>query len=833
MFTIANTMLERQGVIYTFNTLKSYRILIVCAPAGYGKTIAIMQWLNKDTRAKALLSLDEYDNDLTGFCERFCAALCTCQPRNETLNSFVSHASFHNAPTEFTLRAISALSARKQTVLVLDDLHLIHNNSILKFLVVLIGRLPKNFQIVLVSRHELPLSFSELCLKDRTARINAEQFLFTTRDIMTLYKNRSIPITQAQAKDISRQTQGWAIGINAFLLSDAWSSDNIHEYFDAFVRSNIWEKWNEPTREFMLRTSELRELSPSLCAALTGNQNSSQFIEGLIQSGAFITQFKKGVYHYHHLFQQFLKRTASERGEEFLHMLLETEGKWHLAQGDFYGAIDCFIRCENYTGIAKCFDFLADSGSSHFALERILPIFNHLEIKNAAKHYPRLLFLLALCAFAEGRANDMVFSLDEFYARHNEVLKIYPESAYKSLFLSIYDFRMTLSQMMDKIGVFSDTANISIAQWSVSLHMPFLHRGIRDHSEMAVGNVIENYKTLQSKIGWLFGEESSMLFLTMTAAIFYEKGDLAQAYEYAIMAMAETKSHFLSESNFCAMSIFIYVLDALAEKDEAGSIAASEVIKSISQLIENTKAYELLHSFNALSIRRQILAGDIKAAETWLHLRGLEIESSTLYKMYADFTTCRAFIATEKFDLAIIILKKILGVANAFNRPLDIIEAQILLAIAYWKKKGKFQNYALDYLETAASIAYPYGYVQMFVNDGIALAGMLHKLINRIKQQIEKEAGWLSFVKLLYLKTRECQNILETKTIVEHSVKFTVKQNKVAKLLCQGKTYHEIAESLGIKVSSVRTHLTFIYNKLDVTNSADAVAKINAMGLPD
>jgi len=828
---MANVMLERQELIYTFNKLKKHRLLAVCAPAGYGKTTAVTQWLDKDTRAKAILSLDEYDNDLTGFCERFCAALYTCQPRNETLNAFVSHPSFQNAPKEFTLRAISALSARKQAVLVLDDLHLIHDNKILQFLVVLIGRLPKNFQIVLISRHDLPLSLSELWLKGQAVRISAEQFLFTIKDIMALYKNRDILITQAQAKDIIQQTQGWAIGINAFLLSEGQLPDNIYEYLDGFVQSNIWEKWDESTREFMLRTSELRELNPSLCAALTGNPHSGQFIKQLIQSGAFITQLKKGVYHYHHLFQQFLKRMASERGETFLHTLLETEGQWHLSQADFYSAIDCFIRCKSCVGIAKCFDFLAGAGNNHFALGRLIPILNREEVKNAAKNYPRLLFLLTWCAFAEGRANDMALFMDEYYARHEEILASYPSSAYKSLFMRIYDFRVSPNQMMNDIGAMSDTPKVAVPQWSVSLHMPFLHRGLKDYSEMAVGNVIENCKMMQSKIGWILGEEAPMLLNTLTAELLYEKGALEQAYEFAIMAVAETKSHFLSESNFCAMSILIYILDALVEKDEKSAMAASGVIESISQLIEDTKTYELLHSFNALSVRRQILAGDIESAEKWLLSQSFE--SATLYKMYADFTTCRALIATEKFDFAIVFLKKILTVTSAFNRPLDMIEAQILLSIAYWKKKGKFQDYALDYLENAAGIAHPHGYVQMFINDGAELAGLLHKLINRVKQRAEKQDGLLSFVKLLYLKTREHPNITETKVADKPFVGFTDKQKIVATLLCQGKTYHEIAESLGIKIPSVRTHLTFIYNKLDVTNGADAVAKINAMGLLD
>jgi len=290
--------------------------------------------------------------------------------------------------------------------------------------------------------------------------------------------------------------------------------------------------------------------------------------------------------------------------------------------------------------------------------------------------------------------------------------------------------------------------------------MPYLHRSLKDYSEMAVGNVIENCEELRSNISWILGEEAPMLLHTLTAELLYEKGDLEQAYKYAVMAMTEIKKHFLSESIFCAMSILVYILDALNEEGAKGSLTASRVLESISQLIEETKAYELIHSFNAVSVRRQIVAGNIEAAKEWLDTQSSE--SPTLYKMYADFTTCRAFIATGKIDFAIILIKKIEEIAIAFDRPLDIIEARVLLAVAYGQKKGKFQGSALNYLDAAVCMAYPYDYVQIFINDGAELAGMLHKLINRIEQR--NEDGLLSFIKLL------CQKLVVAK-ISRHSEK--------------------------------------------------------------
>jgi len=281
------------------------------------------------------------------------------------------------------------------------------------------------------------------------------------------------------------------------------------------------------------------------------------------------------------------------------------------------------------------------------------------------------------------------------------------------------------------------------------------------------------------------------------------------------------------------MSILIYVLDALCEKDNEDSNETDTVITSISLMIEETKAFQLSHNFKALTARRKIMANDIKSAEEWLDTQ--MSENPTLYGIYADFTSSRAYLAIGKYDQAIILLKRVSRLASEFNRPLDLIEASILLSIACWKKKASLQNEALDYLEYAVNTAYPYGHIQMFVNDGAALAGMLYKLLSRAQRtkQQEENDGLHSFTKLLYMKTRVNHNKELSQNITKSPVKFTDKQKAVAHLLCQGKSYRIIAEELGIQISGLRTHLRSIYNKLDVTNGVDAVTKINAMKLLD
>jgi len=835
----SNNMLKRHNLMRIFDESKDNRIIAVCAPAGYGKTVAVLQWVNKSTCAKAIFSIDEYDNNLAGFCERFCAALRACQPRNQMLNEIVYHPTFQSAPDTFTLWAISALSGRKQAIIVVDDLHLIHNNVVLQAFHIFIKRLPENFQIILISRHELPLGLSDLWLKGQVARVSADQLLFTNEEIIDLLKKRGDYITEDQAIDIRKKTQGWAIGINAFLLSEGRSSGSIYDYLDDFVQANIWEHWNELTREFMLRTANLRPLVPALCEELTGNSNSEEFLEELVRKGAFITRHKKGEYRYHDLFQQFLKQKVSERGDEFSFKLADKEGYWHLSQGDLYSAVECFIRCKNHEGIAKCFEQWDYTNRPNLLASRLISVVKYPEVETTLRKYPHLLIMMIWKSFAEGSKDDMIAFMDEYYSRFPEIMLKHPSLAHEIFYVRILDFRVPTSLVMSEsntlikmlvkaIGkvVSKVLPSSSVRRWVVPMGTPMFHRGIRDFSDIAAGDAVKNLDTILSKFGWVLGEELSMISAISKAELFYEQGKLKEAEAHAIKAIGEVRSHFSAELVFCAYSIFICVLDALDKKDSEG---ANIAIESISKIIDDKKAYHLAHNFSAFIARREIENGNTKAAENWL---GEKVyDTPTLYRMYSDITTCRALIATGKYDAAILLLQKVLSIAYDFNRPLDIIETRVLLAIAYWKKKRGFQDKALECLEEAVWAACPYDIVQIFVNDGAELAGILHKLINRVKQRKQESDKPLSFMKLLHLRASQKSKVMDES--VDSTVKYTDKQLAVMRLLCQGKTYKEMAEGLGIKQSTLRSHLELIYSKLEVTNMSDAIKKINTLGLID
>lgn len=820
-------MVSRKRLMDVLDGLSTARIIYICAPAGCGKTVAVRQWLDMCGGRSAVMTLDEYDNDIAHFCLWFCAALRECQPENTALHEIVAHPSFGTAPALFAAQALSSLADGESTRLAVDDLHFVHDESVLKLLLSFLKRLPASFQIVLISRNELPPGFPELLMKGELARVTAEQLQFDAEEIAQLYKKNGASISEAQTEEVYRFTGGWAIGVSAVVLSGGIPEGDSLKYLEDYIKTHVWLRWDERTREFLLKTSAVHELTPALGTALTGEEDSGELLEELIRQNAFISCDRNGAYRYHRLFGACLTNMLSERGGEYLRSLQSKAGYWYLDEGDFYNAVDYFIKSENYDGIAASFDFLEEFDRNSFSMNRILPALRSQTMRSAAEQYPFLYLMMASAALAEGRASDMAYCMDNYYARFPEIVQRTPELAYNIFYLRILDVRAPLSALLQEIAALPAALDTVGGRSTITQNMPLLHRSSRDFSEWALMDVEATMAEVTPVLRGLFGEEADVLVECMTAGLLYEQGHSERAYSHALSAGVEIKEHFAAETKFCAMAIHVYIADAMNKHGQA-----DDVIGRIAGMIERDGAFFLDYNFKAMVARRAFANGNMQAADDWLSENVTQLYSDLdFHRLYGHITTCRAFITKGDYDSAIILLTKVLELATALNRPLDIIETRILLSISCWKKKRSLQSEAIQHLEQAVLLAHSYGYTQMFAGMGAELSGMLLRLQHRAEQRSGDNPPPASFIKLLYMKAAEREGGGLTSEQPEKAESFTDKQKAVMALLCEGKSYREMSEALGVGRPTLRSHLSLIYKKLDVTNESDAIKKIKALGI--
>ena len=833
----------RVALMKLLDGLLDRQLIYIHAPPGFGKTASALLWLEHRCTLTELkrswISLDEYDNKTAEFCKRVLSALSDLQLGNGTLHELAAHPAFNTAPIEFTLYALSAFTDRHEPcIFVLDDLHVIKNDEILNLLPVLVRRLPRNCTVMLLSRAVPPDSFSEMMAKEEIAVIDAGFLHFTREEIKIFFNRNGRFISNAQADEILASTGGWAIGLRALLLAEE-KSYNIalsEKYLERFLKTHVWERWDDRLKRFMMCVSVAKELTPELCRRLIASESvlkeasGAEILRQLASENAFLRATGTGTYRFHDLFRDFLLHMLKKRGEHASAALYNIAGDYYFEKEDYFRASEYYLHGKNDDGAAGCLYNMYDYSSASASIEDTLYIIHRAITDSMGEKHPFVLEIQAWAAYVEGRPEDFENYLDKYYKLHPKMAIKDPRCVITGMLLRAIDYREALCPLMNTLSRIPLKGLVDVKAYTPSMtnNQPFFHRSVRDFSELAV-DLNKGISLFEKGLGAVIGAEFSVIKQCLYAGFHYERGNISQACEHALAACGNIPDSCSSEIRFCAMVILASALYADGHEDDA-----NEVFGNLNDMIERNKAFYLKHNLRAYLCRIKLSNGDMDAAQEWLKDNRIVAHGNLpIYKIYQYSTTARAHIVTGKYTSAVLLLKKLLLLAERYRRPLDVIEFRVLLAIAYWKK-GKSGNFtALDYMEQAIAVAYKYGYTQIFAAEGAELVSMLHRLY-KSSLQTDFAGGVTSrFVKTLYIAAVSASKRSKGLTggRPPENLTFTEKQKTVMRLMCEGCSRNTIALRMGIKPSGVQTHTELIYRKLDVANSIEAIMKIKDLGL--
>jgi len=831
----------RTELLELLDSLLERRIIYIHAPAGFGKTVSALLWLEHREALygteRAWVSFDEYDNKAAEFCGRIVHALAGLQPENTVLQGLATNPSFNTAPIEFTLRVLGAFRDEPGTsILVLDDLHVIMNTEILRFLPILLKRLPGTCTVLLLSRMAPPDSFSGMVTKEELAVVDARHLQFTGEEVKLFFSKNGQNLSTQQADEIVAATGGWAIGIRALLLSQekSYNMDLTDRYLDSFLKTHVLDRWSDQLTGFMMMVSVAEELTPELCEWLVADEKALRKLSGaellseLAHENAFLQATGNNTYRFHDLFRKFLIHMLEERGEKTVRRQWNRAGDYYYDKKDYSRAVAYYVKSGNDDGIAESLYCMYDYSSPYASIGDTLYDIHSSVTDTVVEKHPFLLEVQAWSAFVEGRADDFEKLIDRYYKLFPQIVLQRPRSVIVLALLRCADYRKSLIQLTKTIHTIPFIGNIRAFTPSVTQNMPFFHRSSRDLSEY-VFDTEKNISLLEKTIGAIVGEEFGVMKECIFAGLLYEKGDLDEAHEHALAACADIPVSCSAEVRFCAMMILSSALYAAGQNADA-----NRIVDNAREMIESHNALYLLDNLQAYLFRQRLSEGDKDAAREWLTIYdGRLLDELMFFELYRHFTTARVYIVMGNYAHAVLFLKKLLGMSERYKRTLDSLEARILLAVAYWKKGHGGQSIALDYLEQAVVAAHEYGYTQVFANEGAELVNMLHRLHKRAVQS--SYAGELpaEFVKTLYVAAvagaRRSKGL--TGGRMPKDLTFTEKQKTVMALLCEGCSRNQIAERMGLKPYTIKSHIELIYRKLDVSGGVEAVLKIKELGL--
>jgi LuxR family transcriptional regulator, maltose regulon positive regulatory protein len=360
------SLVHRPRLIAWLNQGLHRKLTLISAPAGFGKTTLVSEWLDGLDRPVAWLSLDAGDGDPSRFLAYLVAALQTVTP---TLGGAVLTA-IHAPQPPATEAILTALLNEIATIpgkitLVLDDYHTLDSAPIDHAIAFLLDHLPPQLHLVITTREDPQLPLARLRARDQMTELRAADLRFTPEEAAAfLAQAMGLSLAAEQVAALEARTEGWIAGLQLAALSlrgrtdvaqfvQAFAGDN--RYIVDYLVEEVLQRQPAHVRAFLLQTAILDRLSGPLCDAVTGQQEGGARLEALERGNFFVVPLddQRHWFRYHHLFADVLAAHLRAEQPDQIAVLHRRASAWYeqhgaatdairhaLAGGDFAHAAD-------------------------------------------------------------------------------------------------------------------------------------------------------------------------------------------------------------------------------------------------------------------------------------------------------------------------------------------------------------------------------------------------------------------------------------------------------------------------------------------------------------
>ena len=370
-------LVSRPRLIERLDQGTERKLTLVSAPAGFGKSTALAEWLAgtpAGERPAAWVSLDQSDNDPALFWAYFIAAL-------QTVHSGVGESALSQLrspqppPIEALLGTLlneiatiphePSAGSGYGFVLVLDDYHVIDAQPVHGGVTFLLDHLPPQMHLIIASRADPPLPLSRLRGRGELAELRAADLRFTPDEAADfLNEVMGLDLSSVYVEALETRTEGWIAGLHLAALSmqgredvpgfiRAFAGDD--RYIVDYLVEEVLQRQPERVRSFLLQTSILDRLSGPLCDAVTGRADGREVLEALERGNLFVVPLdsKRHWYRYHHLFADVLRAHSMEEPPDRVPTLHRRAAAWFEERGMAAEAIDQARAAGDHETVAR------------------------------------------------------------------------------------------------------------------------------------------------------------------------------------------------------------------------------------------------------------------------------------------------------------------------------------------------------------------------------------------------------------------------------------------------------------------------------------------------
>ncbi|GHO70372.1 hypothetical protein KSC_092640 [Ktedonobacter sp. SOSP1-52] len=411
---IPQHLVERTRLIERLHQAQARSLTLICAPAGSGKSTLLSSWLRTQTSLSAWVSLDTSDNDTTRFWSYLFTAIDTLYPGVGTYTLRMLHTPQRPTIERVLTLLLNLLENEKfrpqksngEALLVLDDYHVISDESVHQGLTFLVEHLPAHLHIVIAARHDPPLPLARLRVRQLLLEIRADDLRFTSEETLAFFaRHGKAPLTHTEISLLEERTAGWVAGLQmvALLLHDQPKAPNFLEslkgsqsYIAEYLGQEVLAHLPEQIQQFLLRTSILSQLEAQLCEAVSAQLNGEETLNWLYQANLFLTPLDEARrwYRYHQVFADMLRQHLQASAARDIPLLHQRAARWYREQGMLTEAVT-HAHAANDT--ATIVDLAEENGVELISRGEVQMVMNWVELLPRPLIFSRLRLFLYAC----------------------------------------------------------------------------------------------------------------------------------------------------------------------------------------------------------------------------------------------------------------------------------------------------------------------------------------------------------------------------------------------------------------------------------------------------
>lgn len=858
----------RDQLIETLNSALYSKIILVSAPAGYGKTTLLAQWAEKCPSKTVWISLEESESDPSSFLFYLIAALQTvishCGKSELPLLSMPG-----KTPVDQIIIALinTIIDYREPFTLVLDDYHLVENESTNHILSYLLYHKPENMRLVLSTRTTPGFSLSRLRAAGNLVEFKIDELRFTTDEISAFFSNQDqLLLSPEGVHEIEVRTEGWVAGLRLAVLALGKSRDSeilhsfsgTHNFVMDYLINEVFDHLPPDLQHFLLCTSLFKRFCAELCDAVVCAPAivGTKMLQKLEQANLFLVPLdnERRWFRYHRLFSDSLQtRLKKKVAESDILKLHSKAAEWFAANDLVAEAFDHFVAAHEIDRVEWLIEnrIYPDSLGNYKSILRWLASLSEEDIALRPSLLIKRASFLLLAGQKQGVSQmldraESVLAEEKSCAQNRDMLgRIAVTRA--NLALTEYQFSEVRRQAEIALTQLDsdNTTFLNAAEWALGMSLLFLGKGAA--AQKAYNKSLE----LSKLTGNIF---MTILATLGLANIFELNNELSLSCELYHQAIALSGEHLLPiiGEAYLGLARNYYHWNDLDRARQCAQQGLS-LAKNFDERIDRSILFELF------LVRLDMISGRIERAEIKLDEIEKNVERFNFFYRKKEVAKLRALLLLQKghneealklatgeelfvvaarahlamgqTTAAISLLDRALQILGDEGWPHEKLKVCLLQTVALFVHKEKERARVL--FLSVLDMARKGGYIRLFLDEGGIVEQLLHDItgphtvhdyadkIIKVFDSDHETAHFSNNVKNPF-------NFTVNNSLVEP---LTVREIEVLKLIAQGYSNSQICDHLSLALDTVKGHNRNLFGKLQAKRRTEAVANARKLGL--